>query len=122
MRLGRDHVLRGLSFFTIKIMFSLEQIKKMILDGDMSPFYKDRAWRSLALKIIKDNHNECYMCKQQGRYTPAKLVHHIKPLRQAPQLAYDRDNLMPLCHDCHERIHKCGTYSERCGYRNAEKW
>lgn len=109
--------------FVFEIMFSLEQIQKMISNNDLSPFYKDdRTWRSLALEIIRINHNECAMCRQQGKYTPAKLVHHIKPLRQAPELAYDRDNLMPLCHDCHERIHERGAYSKRQGYRNTEKW
>ena len=103
-------------------MFTTEQIKTMIAAGDVSPFYKSRAWRGLALKIIKMRHNECEMCKQRGRYTPAKLVHHVKPLKQAPELAYDSNNLMALCHDCHEAIHERGIYAESKGYRNAEKW
>ena len=103
-------------------MFSLDQIQKMISDNDLSPFYNDRYWRNLTMEIIKNNHNECTLCKQRGKYTQAQMVHHIEPLKQSPELAYNRDNLMPLCNDCHDRVHKRGSYCERRGYRNTEKW
>ena len=43
----------GAFFYIWKIMFSLEQIKKMISDGNVSAFYNDRYWRNLATEIIK---------------------------------------------------------------------
>ena len=114
-------------------MFTVEQIKAMIVSGDVKPFYKDRYWRSLALTIIAENHYECYLCKQQGKYTRAKLVHHVQHLKHHPELAYSRTyrdstgehiQLMPLCHDCHEKIHErsAGCVKPHEGFSNDEKW
>lgn len=32
-------------------------------------------------------------------------VHHLKPVRQHPELAFDLQNLQTLCIPCHHRIH-----------------
>lgn len=33
------------------------------------------------------------------------MVHHIKPLRDAPELALDLANLVSLCDACHDEAH-----------------
>jgi len=103
-------------------MFTAAQIKTMIEAGDVSAFYNDFYWRKLSHEIIKAGHNECTMCKQHGRYSPAVLTHHITPLKQAPERAYDRSNLIALCHECHETIHERGAFANVNGYQNIEKW
>ena len=35
----------------------------------------------------------------------ATEVHHIKHLDEYPELAYDNDNLVSLCHACHNARH-----------------
>ena len=40
-------------------MFTTEQIRQLIADGRLELFYKDWYWRTLALQIIKEYHNEC---------------------------------------------------------------
>ncbi|MBR1723821.1 MAG: HNH endonuclease [Ruminococcus sp.] len=62
------------------------------------------------------------MCKKEHKLTKATTAHHIKYLRDAPELAYERSNLMPLCHDCHERIHGRGIYAKPKGFINEERW
>ena len=109
-------------YFEKAKMFTTEQIKAMAAAGNMSAFYNEWSWRKLSAEIIKNGHNECEMCRRRGKYTPATLTHHVTPLRQAPELAYERSNLMPLCHDCHDMIHERGAYADRGGYRNTEKW
>lgn len=53
----------------------------------------------------------CIDCKEKGIYTPALDVHHIKPWRRAntpeerERLAFDPDNTVCLCRDCHVKRH-----------------
>jgi len=37
--------------------------------------------------------------------TPATEVHHIAHVDTAPELAWDLDNLISLCHACHNKQH-----------------
>ncbi len=113
-------------------MLTVEEIRALIDSGDLFDFYNDRYWRKLSKKIIREYRNECQMCRAEHRLTRATLVHHVLHLREHPELAYCRTytddagaehiQLMPLCHDCHERIHERGTYAKRSGYTNEEKW
>ena len=95
------------------VMFTTDQIRQLIADDRLDQFYKEWYWRTLALRIIREHHKECQMCKAEHKLTRATLV----------ELAYEPSNLMPLCHDCHERIHERGIYArERQRYTNEEKW
>lgn len=132
----RKHSSQGLGAFAflceVTVVLSIEKIRELIASGDMFAFYNDRYWRKLSKKIIREHHKECLMCKAEHRLTRATLVHHVMHLREHPELAYSRTytdadgkehiQLMPLCHDCHERIHNRGIYAKRSGYINEEKW
>lgn len=48
----------------------------------------------------------------QGRYEEAEAVHHIKPLKDFPDLAYNDDNLIPLSAYSHDRVEKAYSKSE----------
>ena len=111
--------------------FSAEEIEKLISAGEIGRFYKSRAWQELSREVIAENHGECAVCRAAHKLTKAVLVHHVKPLREYPGLAYSRTytdadgghmQLMPLCFDCHERIHGRGRYAKPRGYTNEEKW
>ena len=41
----------------------------------------------------------------QRRIRKAYTVHHIKELRDFPELRLDNDNLISVCHECHDEIH-----------------
>lgn len=103
-------------------MYTESQIRVLIAADNLAEFYNDKYWRRLSHKIIAEAHHECQMCRQEHKLTPATLVHHVKHLRKHPELAYARENLMPLCHDCHERIHERGIYAAHTGFSNEEKW
>jgi 5-methylcytosine-specific restriction protein A len=72
--------------------------------------YQTQRWARLRqAKIIASP--LCEMCEKEGRYRPAEDVHHITsfmttddPIRRN-FLAYDYDNLMSLCKECHQKIH-----------------
>lgn len=58
-------------------------------------------WRKLRERFLHKN-PLCEICKQQGRYTIATEVHHIKPLAEGG--TNDTENLMALCKPCHSAI------------------
>ena len=112
-------------------MYTADEIRQLIRNGCEENFYNDRYWRSLSQAVIAEHHGECVMCKYAKRLRPATLVHHVRHLKEYPELAYSRTytaegvehmQLMPLCHDCHERIHERGIYALKNGYSNEEKW
>lgn len=115
--------------------YSEGEIASMVIAGDTSAFYNSRGWRKLSHEIIREGHNECLMCRRAGKYSPADLTHHFNELKKRPDLAYSRtfvdetgetrQQLIPLCSDCHERIHKRGKYAElneKKGFWQEEKW
>ncbi len=56
-------------------------------------------WKFLR-KVAKDRDGwKCVKCEYRGRLE----VDHIKSVRDAPELAFDLDNLQSLCRRCHSR-------------------
>lgn len=80
------------------------------MEKERKKVYQSERWKRLrALKFA--NNPLCELCLQEGRVTPAEDVHHIVSFMTADdpatryQLAYDYDNLMSLCKQCHQRQH-----------------
>ncbi|MCL6612479.1 MAG: HNH endonuclease [Peptococcaceae bacterium] len=49
----------------------------------------------------------CVICKAEGRrLTVATVTHHIQPLAKGG--TNRANNLLPLCKDCHDRVHAKG--------------
>lgn len=79
-------------------------------------FYRTWPWRMVRAEVMALDRNECQLCKAQGKYTKAKVAHHVNHLRQRPDLALDifftdrfgkeRRNIIAVCFDCHEAEHK----------------
>ncbi len=72
--------------------------------------YKSAHWKRL--RAIKFTNNPlCEICLREGRTTPAEDIHHIRSFMQTDdealryELAYDYDNLLSLCKQCHQKIH-----------------
>jgi len=66
------------------------------------PFYTSAAWRKLRNQYIATQ-PICEHCKQAGNYKPAKVVDHIMPRKNRPDLELDWDNLQSLCQRCHQQ-------------------
>jgi len=62
-------------------------------------FYGTQRWRKMRDSFLRDN-PVCQMCEP---YVPATVAHHIKERKDGGEDS--RDNLMALCHRCHEEIH-----------------
>lgn len=68
-------------------------------------------WRHIRDDYL-GTHHLCENCLKNRIYTPSQCVHHIVPIEDArdkiemASLAYNPNNLMALCIDCHVSIHK----------------
>ena len=69
--------------------------------------YNTRRWKDLRARKMADN-PICEECERKGKTTPAKEVHHIIPFEidYDLSLAYDYDNLVSLCVECHKEAHE----------------
>lgn len=76
-----------------------------VREGNVMKFYKSKEWLSLRLKIIARYNHECYHCKLEGKVGRPQYVHHIKHLKDYPELGLEESNLMPLCFHHHEQQH-----------------
>lgn len=97
---------------------TLEWIRNLIRENKMHEFYTSPAWRKKQAQVLKENHWECERCKKKGLVVRANTVHHRKYLRRFPELAFDDDNLEPLCERCHYEEH----HKKKPGFVNEERW
>lgn len=73
--------------------------------------YNKARWKKLRESYFAD-HPLCENCLKQGKIVPATDVHHIRPFltghtfQEQMELAFDYNNLMSLCKECHIQKHK----------------
>ena len=79
----------------------------------------DHKWSKYREQYLK-HHPLCVMCLEQGKYTPATVIDHIKPVEngQSDPLFWVASNHQPLCRDCHS--YKTRVIDQR-GF-GAKKW
>jgi len=93
-------------------------------------FYKTKKWRKKRNRILKRDGYKCQEAKQFGAYEEATTVHHIYPLEEYPELAYEEWNLISVSGKRHgtfhdkttEKITERGRYWQNKRRREFEKW
>ena len=71
----------------------------------------DGNWQKARLAYLS-RHPLCERCEQAGVICPAILVHHRLAIRDGGA-RLDAGNMMALCNDCHEAIHKTDRWKKR---------
>lgn len=67
-------------------------------------------WKKLR-QLYLSSHPLCECCLEKGIIKPTEDIHHIKSFmsvdnkEERERLAFDEDNLMSLCRECHNEIH-----------------
>lgn len=86
-------------------------------------FYLCKDWKKKRKEVLRRDHYECQRCKRNHKVSKATTVHHIKHLKEHPELALDDDNLESLCGDCHNLEHP-EKLKDFCKAKrwNDEKW
>lgn len=82
------------------------EVRNSIENKRYTDFYNSKPWRTLS-EIIKSNFNGlCVICLiDKGEVTPSDTTHHIEELKEDWSLRLVEDNLIPLCHLCHNNLH-----------------
>ncbi len=62
-------------------------------------FYCSEHWRRFRAMIVRQRP----VCEECGA-EPSSHVHHVKPRRSHPELAFDESNMKAVCAGCHNRI------------------
>lgn len=83
---------------------AIQQKKRAERDAQRKPFqnairwdnYRNPEWKKLSATMLK----EVGRCERCGS-TERLQVHHIIPIRYAPELFLERSNMMVLCASCH---------------------
>lgn len=77
-------------------------------DKKYHDFYKSDGWKRVkTLALVRDK-GLCQWCMEEGRIRPAYVVHHIVEVKQDWDRRLDIENLVSLCHECHNRHHSKG--------------
>jgi 5-methylcytosine-specific restriction protein A len=85
----------------IKSSHRRDTVNKRLYQG----IYNTPRWKKLR-KLKLQNNSVCEKCWERGRVTPTAEIHHIVPFISDIDLAYDYDNLVALCVECHKEAHK----------------
>lgn len=109
----------------------LARLTALLAAGRENVWYNSSDWGRVKEAVKRMDHCECLVCKAMGRHSPARVVHHVKHLRDRPDLAlsiYDPDTgarqLISVCKDCHERLHPESQRQYRPHFSplTAERW
>ncbi|MEG2285917.1 MAG: HNH endonuclease, partial [Eubacterium sp.] len=75
-------------------------------------FYNGSKWKKKREEVLKLDHYECQICKENNIYTRAEIVHHVNHLKDRPDMRlniyfYDekgnkKRQLISVCRNCHE--------------------
>ena len=97
----------------------VERIRGLIRDNKLIRFYCSTTWEHLRLEVLDEQHHECQMCKDKGIAETATVCHHILHVRQHPELALTKSNLITVCDSHHWYLH----HSIQCKtLLNEERW
>lgn len=73
--------------------------------------YQTKNWKKLREAYFME-HPLCEECLKNGIIKPTEEIHHKKPIstgnddNEMKTLAFDSNNLVALCKDCHHKEHK----------------
>lgn len=67
--------------------------------------YKARRWERLRAQVMRRDGYRCQLSKRYGKVVPADLVHHIYPVDEFPEYAFEPWNLISVSRAAHNKLH-----------------
>lgn len=86
---------------------------RKIRDSKLEVFYQSVAWRRLRLLALERDNHLCQWCNDKGILNKARVVHHIVEVSVDWSLRLTLNNLISLCHSCHNRHHKRSPWGRK---------
>lgn len=89
---------------------ALAKLTELVETGGSDKFYSWGVWLRRRDEVLRLDRWECQLCKAKGRYSKASIVHHVKHLKDRPDLALSiwdgqERQLLSVCKPCHEGEH-----------------
>lgn len=88
------------------------RLERLIADGQEHAFYLWTDWKAVRAAVLRLDRWECQVCREHGRYSRGEIVHHVKHLKDRPDLALEiwdpqtgERQLVTVCKACHEAAH-----------------
>lgn len=76
----------------------------------MSEFsYNSRKWDRIKSLALRRDGYQCQLSKRYGKAVQAEVVHHIFPVDEFPEYAYEPWNLIALSRKMHNTLHDRNT-------------
>ena len=101
----------------------------LIEQGREVVWYNGATWQNMREQVLKLENYECQLCKAKGRHSKAIIVHHVKHLKDRPDLAVriwdgKERQLISVCRACHEELHPERALLPRTGKKpvTEERW
>lgn len=75
------------------------------------PIYHTETWKLVRAQALARDGGLCRDCMDRvksgrgGKVRRATMVHHVIPVKERPDLAYNLENLRSLCNICHNQNH-----------------
>ena len=66
---------------------------------------KNKRWQRLRARVLREAEYRCQYAKRYGKRVQASHVHHIWPVDDWPEYAYQRWNLIALSQEAHNAMH-----------------
>ena len=67
--------------------------------------YKAKRWERLRAQVLRRDGYRCQLSKRFGKAVPADLVHHIYPVDEYPEYAFEPWNLISVSRAAHNKLH-----------------
>lgn len=108
--------------------YELKKWIEQLIEADrMDKFYKSKLFMRIREDVLKEQRNTCQLCGQS-----AVTVHHIRKVRDYPELALSKyywnpesrrkeKNLIAVCKGCHNQLHP-EKWKKKSGIVTEERW
>jgi 5-methylcytosine-specific restriction endonuclease McrA len=108
-----------------KDLFCMDDIGLLIFDFDIEFEGEKREAGSLSYKKWRNAvfTRDLYICQKCHKQFLAEELeaHHIKPFSIAPELQFDINNGLTLCHDCHVKTDSYGRKKMKIKFTNENR-
>lgn len=86
------------------------KVKHHIMAKDYATgFYSSKKWKELRKQVAEESFYICSICGKPT-YSNQGIVHHKTPITEEnidnPSITLNKNNLMYVCRNCHEALHK----------------
>lgn len=81
-----------------------KEIRRNAHNLKYAKFYNSKPWKVLSSQIKHQYNGMCAMCLYAGIISDSDVTHHIVEIKEDYEKRLDEDNLIPLCHACHNEL------------------